>query len=568
MEIFKQPKIFIFFSLVFLFLFARSAGAVGFADVIDFNIETDFDPQGRSQATAVLVKTSPKLYFFIEKFWWDSQLQTKREEVLTNLDELSSEFNDKIYPILTSVFGSEWKPGVDGDERITLLFTPLNSNEGGYFRTADEYIKLQLPNSNEREMLYLSINLLGDQKLKAVLAHEFMHMITFNQKDKIFGVEDEVWLNEARADYSSTILGYSDTYSGSNLQSRARDFVENPSDSITEWKGSKYDYASNSLFMHYLIDHYGITILIDSLKSRYSGIESINYALDKAGYKEKFSEIFTDWTIAVVVNDCSLGFKYCYLNKNLNNFKLSPALNFLPLSGNVSLSVNNATKNWAGNWQKFIGGNGNFELDFSSIAGLNFKVPYALEDKNGKLSIELLALDSQQKGKITVAGFGDDYRSLIIFPSLQGKLSGFDGLELTYPYSYLVTIKSEDSQDEKSLIQQLLDQIEYLTNQIAKLQAQIIGGNGGQNTCLQLNNNLYFGMSGRSDVRCLQEFLKNQGPDIYPEGLVTGYFGNLTKSAVIRFQEKHASEILTPLNLYSGTGFVGPSTRAKINQLF
>ena len=74
-------------------------------------------------------------------------------------------------------------------------------------------------------------------------------------------------------------------------------------------------------------------------------------------------------------------------------------------------------------------------------------------------------------------------------------------------------------------------------------------------------------MSNNSDVKCLQEFLKNQGMDIYPEGLVTGNFANLTKAAVIRFQEKYALDILTPIGLSKGTGYVGIQTRAKINKI-
>ena len=53
------------------------------------------------------------------------------------------------------------------------------------------------------------------------------------------------------------------------------------------------------------------------------------------------------------------------------------------------------------------------------------------------------------------------------------------------------------------------------------------------------------------------------------EGLVTGYFGPLTLAAVKRFQQKYWQEILSPWGLTKDqpTGFVGKSTRAKINQL-
>jgi len=74
-------------------------------------------------------------------------------------------------------------------------------------------------------------------------------------------------------------------------------------------------------------------------------------------------------------------------------------------------------------------------------------------------------------------------------------------------------------------------------------------------------------MMNDPQVRCLQEFLKSQGKDIYPEGLVTGNFLTLTKQAVMRFQEKYKDEILEPLGLTYPTGFVGPMTRRKVNQL-
>lgn len=66
-----------------------------------------------------------------------------------------------------------------------------------------------------------------------------------------------------------------------------------------------------------------------------------------------------------------------------------------------------------------------------------------------------------------------------------------------------------------------------------------------------------------NEVTVLQNFLKAQGSNIYPEGLVTGYFGPLTLKAVQKFQEKYGIAVSGD----AGYGFVGPKTRAKINSL-
>jgi len=60
------------------------------------------------------------------------------------------------------------------------------------------------------------------------LAHELTHLITFNQKERLNNIQEEIWLNEARAEYAPTLCGYNDEYEGSYLKSRVDDFLKNP----------------------------------------------------------------------------------------------------------------------------------------------------------------------------------------------------------------------------------------------------------------------------------------------------------------------------------------------------
>lgn len=563
---FSKPKIFLLAIILLVLPPVVLADYEG--QQVNFYIDSSYDLAKREQLTATLQRITNKLYFYIDNTWWNSLTNQERDRVHQSLLKLGVEFEKKIYPVLTSTFGLEWKPGIDKDERITVLIHPMIKGAGGYFNSGDEYSKTQNPKSNEREMVYLNSNYLNNVQVKGFLAHEFMHLITFNQKKKNQGVEEEIWLNEARSEYALTLLGYDDEYSGSNLERRVKSFLEKPNTSLTEWTNSKYDYGIINIFVQYLVDHYGKKILADSLFSKKVGIPSINYALSKNGFKEDFSQIFTNFVIALLVADCNLGPRYCFLNENLKNLKIIPQINFLPQIGDSSLSILNVTKNWTGNWHKIIGGKGDLIFEFDGADEVNFKVPYLVCDIKQKCLIENLVLDKEQKGKITLLNFGKNYSSLTIIPLIGDKLSGFDGLEESFPFSWKASAVTKTKEKlEREKIEKLLTQIEFLKKKIAQLQVKIKTILVKKISCQRIKNNLYFGMRNNSQVRCLQEFLKSEGREVYPEGLITGNFLVLTKLAVIRFQEKYASEILTPLGLTKGTGFVGERTRAKINQL-
>jgi peptidoglycan hydrolase-like protein with peptidoglycan-binding domain len=79
-----------------------------------------------------------------------------------------------------------------------------------------------------------------------------------------------------------------------------------------------------------------------------------------------------------------------------------------------------------------------------------------------------------------------------------------------------------------------------------------------------ITSTLDYGAKG-SNVTSLQSFFAANS-SIYPEGLVTGYFGGLTRAAVQRFQALYGI-VSSGTAATTGYGRVGPTTLAKINDL-
>jgi peptidoglycan hydrolase-like protein with peptidoglycan-binding domain len=99
-------------------------------------------------------------------------------------------------------------------------------------------------------------------------------------------------------------------------------------------------------------------------------------------------------------------------------------------------------------------------------------------------------------------------------------------------------------------IQPLLNQIQALQQQINQLQQQI---NQAQQQKQQVVSNLISSMgqgSSGDQVKVLQALLA-MDPSVYPEGKITGFFGQLTANAVKRYQKKHG---------LPQVGVVGPKT--------
>jgi len=105
-------------------------------------------------------------------------------------------------------------------------------------------------------MLYLNINpiLINSGHVTAtdfytILAHEFQHMIHWEQKSHQLGRDDDTWLDEAMSEAAPTYI-----YGPSC--GRLDDYEQDPSNSLTDWQGTVADYGIAYMWSQYFKEQF------------------------------------------------------------------------------------------------------------------------------------------------------------------------------------------------------------------------------------------------------------------------------------------------------------------------
>lgn len=200
-------------------------------------------------------------------------------------------FDDPIHPTNVAIFGQP--SDIDGNGRVVILFTPV-VNEwtprgsggfvAGFFYSHDLTTS---PGSNRAEIFYSLVPdpnaLFGDarqtnllrQVVPPVLAHEYQHMIHFNQRTILRGAPwESLWLSEGLAHLAEDLVGdvfeargetaLADRFKQSNFL-RVRDYLLQPAATSlvpTHGSGTLAERGAAWLFLRYLMTHYGGTELI------------------------------------------------------------------------------------------------------------------------------------------------------------------------------------------------------------------------------------------------------------------------------------------------------------------
>lgn len=221
------------------------------------------------------------------------------------IERVKKEYDTVIYPSLREAFGAEPNPGVDGDRKIYILllkvldgFSATNTSYiAGYFDPTNEY---DTPPTNKKELIYMNINpspgiVVGDADFNDTLAHEFQHMVHWQQKTHLKNLVDDAWLDEAMSTVAGTYCGYGPSWYHVWI------YEQDPSNSLIKWDSEAEDYGVAYMWAQYFKDRYsgGGNIFKIMLDQNSTGITSVNAALSAAGYGNNFSGTFRDLSIAV-----------------------------------------------------------------------------------------------------------------------------------------------------------------------------------------------------------------------------------------------------------------------------
>jgi len=335
---------------VSFFFSASFAFADNIGDQKTFFVNSRYDEFSRTVISATLRNVSNNAYFYIDDRYWAGLNRLEKNMFAANIHELGRQFDDNIYPKETQFFGSEPNPGIDNDSRITVLIEDLKRGNGGYFETANLHPKKLVSESNEREMVAISAEM-ANSLGKIFLAHEFQHLISFNQKELKINLSEDVWLNELRSEYAVTLVGYNDIFKDSNLEQRLNTFLSDLSDSLTEWPNVPLDYGYVNVFGEYLAEQFGPEIISETMRTNKVGIDSINQYFQSRNMPDRFSSVFGTWLAADYLNNANFDKKFGYQRNGFQNFRVNPEQYLLAYPGSYQLNLN--LKPWMGSWHQF-----------------------------------------------------------------------------------------------------------------------------------------------------------------------------------------------------------------------
>jgi hypothetical protein len=348
-------------------------------DVNIYDFSTNING-GLTQINTTCRYISSHAYFFVE----DEDYGT--EITYSDLEKVYGPAFDSIYNTSHTHFGTE--NDTDNNGKIIIVFSgKLSNGVLGYFNSSDKYSssRFSSSDSNEGDIIYITTGSTynnGDSvtanDIGEVMAHEFQHMIYFDQHYNKGVKNTYIWLNEA---LSQAAQYYSYGANAEIHQHYIKRFLRNSSYyaynglSLTYW--SDYNYGFGAIFIRYLIDQYGDEVVKNMCSTKYVGIKAVEKATGV-----NFNTLFTNFTRALVFlgTSHSANSVYQFTSSDLTELQTSGRGGLLPLSKPTLIAGSTLSEDkiaiypYSINFYKCSGTFGTVTLSGRSVIGTVFRL--------------------------------------------------------------------------------------------------------------------------------------------------------------------------------------------------
>ncbi|MFC1743955.1 hypothetical protein ACFL35_08170 [Candidatus Riflebacteria bacterium] len=354
------------------------------------------------------------------------------------MQQMANEFDSLIYPRISDAFGNP--PDIDRDPRIYLLVDDIRDGSGnfrGYFYSNDQLPKSVDGFSNAKELLYIdafpSLSLIFNDTMGTV-AHEFVHLITFNENGK---KNEERWIDEGMANVGRNLY---DGTESTNVDA----FIKKPDISLVSNDQEEFlgpnafaHYGNSYLFSLYLVEKYGRGnpngFIRKVIGDDAQGVSGINNALRDQNVT--FEDVFKTWVIAnhldktrridgTELHQGLWGYNFDNDTDTTNDIGTNE---HLPVKTSESkivgekspLIVSASVSDTAADYIKITGSPGDLTVNFD---GENEKVwEFAIIKKSDTVDpdVERYTLDQQEKSGSKIIknfGTGNTFKELIFVP--------------------------------------------------------------------------------------------------------------------------------------------------------
>ncbi len=233
--------------------------------------------------TAELVHASDLSYVWLEA----GQPQRNR------VRRLATRFDNELMVPLQEIFGAPPDDGFDRDPRVHILFAELEGPVAGFFSSRESISRVAVPESNEKEMLFIHTNTLDDPDWAAqVVAHEYLHLVQWSNSPG-----EQEFIDEGLAELPPALGMFGEDYPGPLVR-----WSRNPRISLTGWSMDKSDselhYGAALGYAAWLTDTFGVDAARELLTHPDPGAVGVNGFLRDRGCRLSFDDTYADFSLA------------------------------------------------------------------------------------------------------------------------------------------------------------------------------------------------------------------------------------------------------------------------------